>query len=153
MAARWWLLKTEPDEFSIDDLESTKVAGWEGVRNYQARNFMRDDMKKSDQVFIYHSSIPSPAIVGVAIVDRQAYPDPTQFDPQSDYFDEKATPQEPRWYQVDVRFQQKLGPITLSEIKAHPELEDMMLVTRSRLSVMPVEDKHARILLAMADET
>ena len=139
---RYWLMKSEPDEFSIDDLESApdKSVAWYGVRNYQARNFMRDQMKTGDQVFFYHSSCPEPGIAGLATVSRQAYPDATQFEKKGKYFDAKATPETPRWFNVDVKFRKKTRLIGLGELRAHPDLARMRILQRgNRLSVTPVD--------------
>jgi predicted RNA-binding protein with PUA-like domain len=136
----YWLMKTEPDAFSIDDLARVGTEPWSGVRNYQARNFMRDGMAVGDGVLFYHSSCAEPGVVGVAEVASPAYPDPTQFDRKSPYFDPKATRAEPRWMLVDVRFVRKLKrTITLAELRDAPRLEGLGLLQRgSRLSVMPV---------------
>ena len=146
-----WLLKSEPDAYSIDDLERDGREMWDGVRNYQARNMMRDDMRVGDEVFFYHSNCAEPGIVGIARVASEPYPDPTQFDPDSGYYDPKSDRDEPRWCLVDVEFVRKLQrTITLSELKAHPELDDMILTRRgNRLSVMPVDDAHWDTILAM----
>ncbi|MBU6954669.1 EVE domain-containing protein [Hahella sp. HN01] len=148
----YWLMKTEPDAFSIDDLANSPegVSGWDGVRNYQARNFMRDDMKVGDQVFIYHSSCPEPGVAGIAEVCREAYPDPSSFDPESPYYDPKSTEENPRWWCVSVKFVRKLKKVVpLGEIKLNPALQDMALVKRSRLSVMPVESHEWDAIMAM----
>ncbi len=136
----YWLMKTEPDAFSIDDLARVGTEPWSGVRNYQARNFMRDGMAVGDGVLFYHSSCAEPGVVGIAEVATPAYPDPTQFDRKSPYFDPKATRAEPRWMLVDVRFVRKLKrTITLAELRDAPRLEGLGLLQRgSRLSVMPV---------------
>jgi predicted RNA-binding protein with PUA-like domain len=136
----YWLMKSEPDAFSIDDLARVGTEPWSGVRNYQARNFMRDGMAVGDGVLFYHSSCAEPGVVGVAEVASPAYPDPTQFDRKSPYFDPKATREEPRWMLVDVRFVRKLErTITLAELRDAPRLEGLGLLQRgSRLSVMPV---------------
>ena len=135
-------MKSEPDVFSIDDLRQSpgRKEHWEGVRNYQARNFMRDDMKKGDLAFFYHSNCSVPGIAGIVEIAREAYPDFTAFDPQSGYYDPKSNPDKPRWYMVDVRFVRKIAPvIALSELKQHRKLHDMRLLQRgNRLSVMPV---------------
>jgi predicted RNA-binding protein with PUA-like domain len=131
-----WLLKTEPDAFSIDDLRNCKNAtsGWDGVRNYQARNRLRDEMKAGDTVLIYHSSCAIPAIVGEARVTSDPYPDPTQFDPAADGYDPRSTREMPRWYQADIQFACHYPqPLTLKQIKHHPEFADMELVVRPRL--------------------
>ena len=137
---RYWLMKSEPDEFSIDDLRKKKVEPWSGVRNYQARNFMRDGMQVGDGVLFYHSSCEVPGVAGIAEVASAAYPDPTQFDRRSDYYDAASKREEPRWCLVDVRFKRKLGRvIPLTELKARPELDDFPLLARgNRLSVLPV---------------
>jgi predicted RNA-binding protein with PUA-like domain len=136
---RYWLMKTEPDEFSIDDLSKKKIEPWTGVRNYQARNFMRD-MKPGDGVFFYHSSCEVPGVAGIAEVATEAYPDPTQFDRKSDYYDAASKREEPRWSLVDVRFKHKLKRvIPLAELKDRRELEGFALLARgNRLSVLPV---------------
>ena len=155
MTARrhYWLMKSEPDTFSIDDLERVGTEPWTGVRNYQARNFMRNAMKPGDGVLFYHSTCSPPGIAGVASVASDAYPDPTQFDPESEYHDPKASREQPRWYMVDVAFERKLQrTITLDEIKQHAaELgEDFALVQRgNRLSVLPVTAAQFKFLLSL----
>jgi predicted RNA-binding protein with PUA-like domain len=148
---RYWLMKSEPDVFSIDDLKAMpqKTEHWDGVRNYQARNMMRDQMKKGDLIFFYHSSCKQPGIVGIAQVVKEGYPDDTAFDPASRYYDPKSDPDNPRWYRVDVKFKRKLKRIlSLQELKAMPELEDMPLLQKgSRLSIMPVTAQHWDIVL------
>lgn len=140
---KFWLIKSEPNEFSIDDLKQApgKTEHWDGVRNYQARNFMRDDMKKGDQVFFYHSNCDEPGIVGIARVVKEGYVDHTAFDKKDKHFDPKSKKDNPRWYMVDVKFVRKTKrTIPLTELKLNPALEDMRLVQRgNRLSVMPVE--------------
>jgi predicted RNA-binding protein with PUA-like domain len=135
-----WLMKTEPDEFSIDDLKRKKIEPWSGVRNYQARNYMRDGMRKGDGVLFYHSSCEVPGVAGVAEIATSAYPDPTQFDPKSDYFDGASKRDAPRWLLVDVKFKRKLKrTITLAELKGRRELRDLILLRPgNRLSVLPV---------------
>jgi predicted RNA-binding protein with PUA-like domain len=147
----YWLMKSEPDAFSIDDLARVGTEPWSGVRNYQARNFMRDGMAVGDGVLFYHSSCAEPGVVGVAEVASPAYPDPTQFDRKSPYFDPKATREEPRWMLVDVRFVRKLKrTITLAELREAPRLEGLGLLQRgSRLSVMPVTRGQWSALLAL----
>ena len=149
---RYWLMKSEPDAFSIDDLQKVGVEPWNGVRNYQARNHMRQ-MQVGDGVLFYHSSCAVPAIVGIAKVASAAYPDPTQFDPKSDYFDPKSTREEPRWSLVDVAFERKLKrAIPLEEIKQHTEAlgEGFALTQRgSRLSVSPVSAAQWKLLLSL----
>lgn len=149
-----WLFKTEPDEFSIDDLKRVEREIWDGVRNYQARNFLRDEIKLNDRIFIYHSSCKQPAIVGIAKVCKAAFADPSQFDESSKYFDSKSTPEQPRWFSVEVRFEQKLRPITLSVLKKDNQLEKMHLIQKgSRLSIQPVrQSEWAYILKAYGNE-
>jgi predicted RNA-binding protein with PUA-like domain len=148
---RWWLMKTEPDVFSIDDLAKKKRAPWDGVRNFQARNHMAA-MKAGDMVLFYHSSTEPKGVVGVARVVREAYPDHTQFDPKSDHYDPKSKPDAPRWSMVDVEFVEKLGTtVTLDAMKADPKLAGMLVTRRGmRLSVQPVETAHAARVLAVA---
>lgn len=139
---RYWLMKSEPSDVSIDDLASMpgQTVAWYGVRNYQARNFMRDQMRLGDGVFFYHSSCPEPGIAGIAEVSSPAYPDATQFDPASKYFDPKATSQNPRWFNVDVRFIRKTRLVSIKELRNRPELANMrILQTGSRLSITPVD--------------
>jgi len=136
----YWLMKSEPESFSIDDLKTMKVEHWDGVRNYQARNMMRDEMKKGDQVFFYHSACKEPGIVGIAEVVKEGYPDFTAFDPESKYYDPKSSEEKPRWFMVDVKFKRKLKrAIPLQELKQQPELAEMMLLRKgNRLSINPV---------------
>lgn len=145
----YWLMKTEPEAYSWDDLKNkpNSTDFWDGVRNYQARNFMRD-MKVGDKVFFYHSQINPPAIVGIATVVREAYPDPTQFDPESKYFDPKSKTEDPRWSVVDIRSEAEFAePVTLPELRDIPELEEMVLLRKgSRLSVQPVTEKEWKII-------
>lgn len=141
MARRYWLMKSEPSEVSIDDLSRAKgqTLPWFGVRNYQARNFMRDEMQVGDGVLFYHSSCPQPGIAGIAEVVSAAYPDATQFDPKSPYFDPKATPDAPRWVNVDVRLRAKERLIELAELRAEKKLAQMRVLQRgNRLSITPV---------------
>ncbi len=150
---RYWLMKSEPDAFSIDDLRKVGVEPWNGVRNYQARNFMRDGMQVGDGVLFYHSNCPVPGIVGIARVASTAYPDPTQFDRKSDYYDPKSKPEEPRWVLVDVAFERKLKrTIPLDEIKQQADAlgEGFALIARgNRLSVLPVTAAQWKHLLSM----
>ncbi|MFH4861098.1 EVE domain-containing protein [Vibrio diabolicus] len=145
----YWLFKTEPDTFSIDTLRTQKVSCWEGVRNYQARNMMRDQVKVGDLVLIYHSSCKYVGVAGIAKVVREAYSDHFQFDPESDYYDPKSDPDNPRWIMVDVEFVRKTTRvIPLSVMKAMPELENMPLVKRgNRLSIMPVAEEEWEAIL------
>lgn len=150
---RYWLMKSEPDAFSIDDLEKVGTEPWNGVRNYQARNFMRDRMQVGDGVLFYHSNCKEPGIVGTATVATVAYPDDTQFDPRSDYYDPKSTREDPRWSLVDVKFERKLArTIALDEIKQHADaLGDGFALTQrgNRLSVLPVTAAQWKFLLAL----
>ena len=151
--ARCWLVKTEPGSYSIDDLQRDGRTAWTGVRNYQARNLMRDRMRAGDPVLFYHSSVEPPGVVGIARVAGSAYPDPTALDPKSDYFDEKATPEDPRWYLVDIEFVEKLPRmVTLAEIRETKALADMPLVNRSRLSVQPVERAEFDLIRRLAED-
>ena len=147
----FWLMKSEPDAYSIDDLKRDKREPWDGIRNYQARNMMRDDMRVGDKVFFYHSNCKEPGVVGIMKIASKPYPDPTQFDPDAKYFDAKSDPDNPRWILVDVAFVKKLKrTITLTEIKAHPELGDMVLTRKgNRLSIMPVTEDEWEIILGM----
>lgn len=149
---RYWLMKSEPGTYSIEDLEADGETTWDGVRNYQARNFMRDDMKEGDGVLYYHSNASPPGVVGVAEVSREGYPDPTARDPDSGYYDEKATEADPRWFMVDIRFVRALPRmVPLAEMKADAKLDDMVVTGRSRLSVQPVEEAHFDHVLEMAE--
>lgn len=145
----YWLFKTEPGTFSIDTLRTQKVSCWEGVRNYQARNMMRDQIKMGDLVLIYHSSCKKVGVAGIAKVVREAYPDHFSFDPESDYYDPKSTPDSPRWVMVDIEFVRKTERlIPLSVMKAMPELENMPLVKKgNRLSIMPVSEQEWSAIL------
>lgn len=138
----YWLLKSEPDVISIDDLKARpgRTEPWDGIRNYQARNFIRDEMQPGDLAFFYHSSCETPGIAGIVKIAGKPRPDPTAFDRRSEYYDGGSTPDKPRWYLVDVKFKQKLGRvIPLAELKTHPALKEMKLLRRgNRLSVMPV---------------
>jgi predicted RNA-binding protein with PUA-like domain len=148
MSPRHWLMKSEPDVFSIDDLARRGVAGWDGVRNYQARNFMKE-MAAGDKIFFYHSNAAPPGIAGVAEVAKPAYPDPTQFDPKDGHFDPKARPDKPVWFQVDVRFVKKFPRLlSLDELRGVPAIAGMPLFHRSRLSVQPVTEAQWKAILA-----
>jgi predicted RNA-binding protein with PUA-like domain len=147
-----WLFKTEPGCFSFDDLKArpNMTEHWDGVRNFQARNFLRDTIRKGDLVLFYHSNIPEPVIVGIAEVVREGYPDFTALDPEAEHFDPKASPDNPIWYMVDVRYQEPIPrPVTLEQIKNNPLLAAMPLVKRSRLSIQPVTAEEWRIILTM----
>lgn len=151
---QYWLFKTEPDAFSIDDLKHRPNGreGWDGVRNYQARNFMRDAMEVGDLAFIYHSSCKVPGIVGLAQVSQTGLVDPTQFDPHSKYFDPKATRDNPRWFMVELEFVAQTNDVlSLKEIKQQPEIQSLGLVQKgSRLSIMPVVEDEFTLLKTLA---
>lgn len=139
---QYWLMKSEPSSYSIDDLKRDKKTPWDGVRNYQARNFLQE-MQVGDKVLFYHSNTKTPAVVGIAKVVKKAQPDETQFDKKDDHYDPKATREKPIWYCPEVAFVKKLKePVTLEEVKHDPKLNDMVLTKRSRLSVQPVSKKH-----------
>jgi predicted RNA-binding protein with PUA-like domain len=148
---RYWLIKSEPECYSIDDLKRDKIGVWDDIRNYQARNSMRDDMKKGDVAFFYQSSADVIGIVGVATIVKEAYPDPTQYDKKSEGYDAKATMENPRWFAVDVKFKEKFKtPLTLGELKNDPAFSGMVVTQRgSRLSVQPVGEKHAERILKL----
>jgi predicted RNA-binding protein with PUA-like domain len=149
----YWLMKSEPDEFSIDDLVKAKkqVTPWVGVRNYQARNFMRDEMRVGDRALFYHSSCPVPGIAGIVEVVKLAYPDETQFDPKSPYFDAKSMRAAPRWVHVDVKLVKKTRLIGLPELRATRGLEDMVTLRRgNRLSITPVTAREWAIIETLA---
>jgi predicted RNA-binding protein with PUA-like domain len=149
---KYWLFKTEPGCFSFNDLKNRPdmVEHWDGVRNFQARNFLRDEVKPGDRVLFYHSNIPEPAVVGVAEVVREGYPDTTALDPNGEHFDPKASPANPIWYMVDIRYGKPFPrPVTLQQIKGNPLLAAMPLINRSRLSIQPVTPDEWGIILAM----
>jgi len=150
-AMAYWLMKSEPDVYSIDHMQKDSREMWDSIRNYQARNMMRDDMEIGDEIFFYHSNCKEPGIVGITRVASEPYPDPIQFDKTSNYFDPKSTQENPRWILVDVEFVKKLSRnITLAEIKAEKSLEDMILTRKgNRLSIMPVEKKHWDKILSL----
>lgn len=147
----YWLMKSEPEAFSIQDLQEMpeQTEHWDGVRNYQARNMMRDDMKVGDQVFFYHSNCKEPGIVGMMEVVKEGYPDFTAFDPQSKYFDPKSDPEKPRWFMVDIKFIREFKrTITLTELKQYDELAGMQLLRRgNRLSITPVTEEQWSFIL------
>lgn len=151
---QYWLMKSEPDAYSIDDLKRFKVDHWDGIRNYQARNFMRDDMNKGDRAFFYHSSCEEPGVVGIMEIARDAYPDHTAFDPADKHFDDKSDPDNPRWFMVDVKFVRKLKRnITLKELKSYKTLSDMRLLRKgNRLSIMPVTKREWDFILKLEDK-
>ncbi|MBG9387058.1 EVE domain-containing protein [Caenimonas aquaedulcis] len=145
MAKNYWLMKSEPEEVSVDDAIAApqSTVAWTGVRNYLARNYMRDLMRVDDGVLFYHSSCAEPGIVGIGRVASTPYPDPTQFEKKSKYFDPKSKKDEPRWQLVDVQVTRKIPNITLAEMRARPELADMVVLQKgNRLSITPVDAKH-----------
>jgi len=143
-------MKTEPSDYGIDDLVRDGSVPWVGVRNYQARNYMRDEMRVGDGVLFYHSSCEEPGIAGLAEISRAAYPDATQFDPTSPYYDPKATPENPRWFHVDIRLRKKTPRLSLAEIRGYPELAGMRLLQRgNRLSITPVEPDEWTFILSL----
>lgn len=150
---QYWLMKSEPDVFGIDHLRKMpkQTEHWDGVRNYQARNMLRDQMQVGDRVFFYHSNCAEPGIVGIARIVRAGYPDHTALNPDSKYYDPKSDPDNPRWFMVDVKFERKLKrTISLSELKADPTLGDMALVQRgNRLSIMPVTAAQWQYILGL----
>lgn len=153
---RYWLMKSEPDEVSFDDVLASKnqTTAWFGVRNYQARNFMRDQMQPGDGVLFYHSSCPVPGVAGIAEIASAPYPDESQFDPASKYFDPKATREEPRWISIDVRAVEQGRYLTLAELRDVPELSDMVLLRKgSRLSVSPVTPSEWKAVLRLVRKT
>jgi predicted RNA-binding protein with PUA-like domain len=150
----YWLMKSEPDEVSVDDALAAPKATvpWTGVRNYQARNFMRDGMRVGDGVLFYHSSCAEPGIVGIARVASTPYPDPTQFDRKSPYYDPASKPESPRWLLVDVQVLRKTRNLTLPELRADPQLEDLVVLRKgNRLSITPVEPRHWKRILEHLD--
>ncbi|WP_395685100.1 EVE domain-containing protein [Caenimonas koreensis] len=152
MTKHYWLMKSEPQEVSVDDALAAKKAtvAWTGVRNYQARNYMRDMMKIDDGVLFYHSSCAEPGIVGIARVASTPYPDPTQFDSKSKYYDAKSRRDEPRWQLVDVQIVKKTRNLTLPELRETPGLQDLVVLKKgNRLSITPVEAKHWKQILKM----
>lgn len=148
----YWLVKSEPSAYSIQDLKRDGKTDWSGVRNYQARNFMRDQMKIGDKVLYYHSNTEVTGVVGVAEVCSEPYPDPTAFDPESHYFDPKSSPDKPTWILVDIKFVEEFPrTVTLAEIKADSELSKMMVAQKGmRLSVQPVSKEHFELILKRA---
>ena len=146
----YWLMKSEPDEFSIEDLERTRTTPWFGVRNFQARNFMREQMQLGDLAFFYHSSCPEPGIAGICEVSAPAYPDASQFDPKSPYFDAASKRESPRWYNVDVRFVRRTRLVGLPELRAEPRLATMRTLRRgNRLSITPVTPAEWQVVLEL----
>lgn len=151
----YWLMKSEPDVFGIDDLKNAPggTDHWDGVRNYQARNYMRE-MEKGDEVLFYHSNCKEPGVAGLATVAREAYPDHTAFDPEDPHYDPKSDPDKPRWFMVDIQYRRKLKRvITLTELKQYRTLKDMPLVRRgNRLSIMPVTKKQWDFIMGLEDK-
>ena len=150
---QYWLMKSEPEAFSIEDLERVGTEPWDGIRNYQARNYMRDEMRVGDRVLFYHSSTDTPGVVGTARVAREAYPDPTSWDPDSKYFDPKSSPENPRWMMVDVTFESKWPAlVSLTDLRQVPELQGMLLLRKGqRLSILPVTEQEFAAVLAVAE--
>ncbi|MEM9153968.1 MAG: EVE domain-containing protein [Cyanobacteria bacterium P01_F01_bin.33] len=146
-----WLMKSEPQAYSIDDLARDRVTPWDGIRNYQARNFMRDRMQVGDRVLFYHSNIKPPGVVGLARVTSAAYPDFTAWNPQDPHYDPKSTSDNPVWMMVDVEFVEKfLNPVSLTDLKQHADLKGMLVIKRGmRLSIQPVEPEHFDIVCQM----
>ncbi|MBN1299923.1 MAG: EVE domain-containing protein [Melioribacteraceae bacterium] len=151
---KYWLFKSEPESYSIDDLKRDKKTFWDGIRNYQARNFIRDNIKKGDLVLFYHSNADPNAVVGVCEIIKEAYPDNTAFDPESKYYDPKSKNEEPTWFMVDVKFKFKFKkPVTLQEIKNNSKLKNIRLVHRgNRLSLFPIDKNEYEIIIAMSEK-
>jgi predicted RNA-binding protein with PUA-like domain len=151
---KYWLMKSEPDVYSIDHLKAEKKCLWDGIRNYQARNFMMKDMEVGDQVLFYHSNFKPPGIAGLAVISKQAQPDPTQFDKKSKYFDAKSTKENPRWNCVEVKYQKKFkNYISLDDIREVKSLVDMMVIRKgSRLSIQPVTKKEFDTVVKLAEK-
>ena len=148
---RYWLMKSEPSDVSIDDLAAMpeQSVPWYGVRNYQARNFMRDQMRVGDPVLFYHSSCAEPGIAGLAVVSKLAYPDETQFDTANKYYDPKASPERPRWFNVDVKLVKKTRLVNIRELRSHPELANMRILQKgNRLSITPVDPAEYAFILS-----
>jgi predicted RNA-binding protein with PUA-like domain len=149
---RYWLMKSEPSDVSVDDLAAmpNQSVAWYGVRNYQARNFMRDQMKVGDKVFFYHSNCEEPGIAGLAVVSKLAYPDETQFDPKNKYFDPKATYESPRWFNVEVKLVKKTRLISIKELREHEELAHMRTLQKgNRLSITPVDPREWEFIMGI----
>ncbi len=144
-------MKSEPDAYSIEDLQVDGSTHWDGVRNYQARNLMRDEMKVGDKVLYHHSQLRPPGVVGLAQVVKEAYPDHTSWNPESKYFDPKSTPEEPRWFMVDIAHVETFDRmVSIDEMRQHPELSEMVLLNRSRLSVQPVRREEYEFIVSLA---
>lgn len=151
----YWLMKSEPSVYGIDHLaaEATRSTGWDGVRNYQARNMLRDSMREGDLAFFYHSNCPEPGIAGIVEIVREGYPDPTAFDPEDHHYDPASDPAKPRWFQVDVRLRRRFDRVvTLERLRACPALSEMLILRRgNRLSVTPVTGQEWEAILALAE--
>lgn len=151
---RYWLFKSEPETFSIDDLKKRRrsTEHWDGVRNFQARNMLRHEVKKGDKVLFYHSNCTPPGIVGIAEVVKEGYPDHFAWDPRSKYFDPRCNPEKPMWYMVDVKFEEKFSEmITLEELRQNPKLKEMLILRRgNRLSITPVTEAEWKAIIKMA---
>lgn len=148
---QYWLMKSEPETFGIDDLQRVGREPWDGIRNYQARNFMRDGMQTGDLALFYHSNADPTGVAGIMRIVTPARPDPTAFNPEAKYYDPKSKPEDPRWFLVDVEFERKLNRvITLAELRAQSELGDMQLLRKgNRLSILPIEARHWHAILAL----
>ena len=148
---KYWLMKNEPEDYSVDDLERAGTDYWDGIRNYQVRNFMRDEMSVGDQAFFYHSNCKVPGIFGIMEIASEAYPDHTAWDPNEHYYDPRSTPESPVWLMVDVKFIHKFeNPVTLKELRTHPELSEMRILQRgNRLSVTPLTREHWNFILGL----
>jgi predicted RNA-binding protein with PUA-like domain len=148
---RTWILKTEPDECSLEDIRAAGVQRWDGIRNYQARNYLRDEVRVGDRCLVWHSGVREPALVGRASVVKAAYPDPAQFDPASDYHDPKATPEQPRWYAIDIRYAAHFRqPVPTAALRAEPALSGLLLLRNGRISVSPVSAAEWAVLKRLA---
>ena len=144
-----WLLKSEPSDYSIDDLAQDEITVWNGIRNFQARNFIKEKMRVDDSILFYHSSCKLTGVVGIAKDVSEAYADPAQFDEKSQYYDKKSQQENPKWFVIDVKFERKATAIfLLKEMKTSPELEDLLLFKQSRLSVLPVTDKQWHFIVS-----
>ena len=155
MANNYWLFKSEPTAYSYQDLVSDEVAEWDGVRNFQARNFLRDQIKSGDYVLFYHSNTKPPSVIGTATVVKDGYPDHTAWNPESEHPDPKSSPENPIWYMVDIApLQQFRNPVALDDIKSNPDLSDMLLIRRGmRLSVQPITEVQYQIICDMSENT
>tara|TARA_Y100000588_G_scaffold112308_1_gene123154 strand:- start:1207 stop:1683 length:477 start_codon:yes stop_codon:yes gene_type:complete len=155
MTNNYWLFKSEPTAYSYQDLLSDEVAEWDGVRNFQARNFLRDQIKSGDSVLFYHSNTKPPSVIGTATVVKDGYPDHTAWDPNSEHPDPKSSPENPIWYMVDIApLQQFRNPVALDDIKSNPDLSDMLLIRRGmRLSVQPITELQYQIICEMGGNT